>query len=279
MPLKCSGVCAPVCGTANGAMSSQTEGDTNDLFRFLKDEGTKQVKWTYVGEGKGNFTPMMVNYNYVGHGRGTFDKEAQATPANSPPCSKEKIYVALGLLMFVLTVLALFSMPSITRGVRKVIAEQEASRAHDCQAGSSNWEDTWSDEKKQWCCDHHGKACPADETGCGTLCNYLGKTATCRYRIKWGAEHRFAHRANACVAAYRMVQEQCDIATSASSLMQAASQVELSRVIPRLPIKTLTAISALHAAACWAVAAYWMVQEQCDSCHKCKLADAGCEPA
>jgi len=221
MPLKCS-VCAPVCGTANGAMFSQTDGDTDDLFRFLKDEGTKQVKWTYVGVGQGNFTPMM-NYDYVGNGRGTVDKQ-QAVPANSPSCSKEKIYVVLGLLMFVLTVLALFSMPSITKGVQKVIAAQEASRAYDCKAGPSNWADKWSDEKTKWCCDHHGKACPGDETGCGTLCSYLGKKATCRYRIKWGAEHRFAHRPNACAVAHRMVQEQCD------------------------------------------------------SCHKCKLDDAGCKP-
>jgi len=207
-------------------MSSQTEGDTIDLFRFLKDESTKQVKWTYVGDGQGNFTPMM-DYNYVGHGRGTFDKGAgqATTPANSPPCSKEKIHVVLGLLTFILTVLALFSMPSITKGVRKVIAEQEASGVHDCQVEQEfSLADKWSDEKRKWCCDHHGKACLGDETGCGTLCNYLGKKATCRYRIKWGAEHRFAHRPNACVAAYRMVQEQCNV------------------------------------------------------CHKCKLDDAGCKP-
>mmetsp|Transcript_21482 Transcript_21482/g.40995 ORF Transcript_21482/g.40995 Transcript_21482/m.40995 type:complete len:554 (+) Transcript_21482:101-1762(+) len=34
---------------------------------------------------------------------------------------------------------------------------------HDCLAGFANWEHTWSDDKKAWCCKHGGRGCPSKE--------------------------------------------------------------------------------------------------------------------
>merc|ERR1711933_296994 len=33
---------------------------------------------------------------------------------------------------------------------------------YDCNAGTENWVKGWSDNKKQWCCAHGYKGCPAD---------------------------------------------------------------------------------------------------------------------
>jgi len=37
---------------------------------------------------------------------------------------------------------------------------EETSKPYDCEAGYSNWEAGWSEDKKAWCCDNEQKACP-----------------------------------------------------------------------------------------------------------------------
>ena len=37
---------------------------------------------------------------------------------------------------------------------------ETTSKPYDCEAGYSNWQDGWSDDKKAWCCDNEKKGCP-----------------------------------------------------------------------------------------------------------------------
>lgn len=209
--MKCGPVCAPVCGS--GALASQTDPDSADWLHFLKDEGTKTVSWKFVGEGNGNFTPVQ-NYNYVGQGLGSFDKKVEPNP---PPSNKQKIYMGLGLLMLFFVVVALFSLPSLAKGVhdtrndtRKEGPIAGVTAPHNCEVGNLNWAEAWPDEKKAWCCSHYGTGCPS-ERGCDAICTYVGKSATCRVRVQWGASHRFLHQSDSCAQAHRMVQQECTI--------------------------------------------------------------------
>lgn len=189
----------------------------------LSDTGQKAVTWAYVGEGKGAFRPT--SYNYVGHGRGSYEQEVVVTPGK---LNMRKVYLALTVLMLVLvaaaaviSLLAAGGKPSRLfraerpRSVRPLVARRPLV-SYNCDAGFENWSAVWPDEKKDWCCANHGRGCKpassdASSSGCDTHCIYLGKTATCRRRIQYGADHRFLHQPNACKQAHAAVKGYCPV--------------------------------------------------------------------
>lgn len=46
---------------------------------------------------------------------------------------------------------------------------------------------------------------------CETPCLYLGKTATCKFRVEYAINHRFKGQPDACMLAYIMVLSQCPV--------------------------------------------------------------------
>mmetsp|Transcript_49673 Transcript_49673/g.153409 ORF Transcript_49673/g.153409 Transcript_49673/m.153409 type:complete len:142 (-) Transcript_49673:312-737(-) len=59
------------------------------------------------------------------------------------------------------------------------------------------------------CCTNFRVACMPQMVGCATECNFMRKTATCAFRIQWGANHRFVNKPEACLQAHQMVAGQC----------------------------------------------------------------------
>mmetsp|Transcript_58323 Transcript_58323/g.165855 ORF Transcript_58323/g.165855 Transcript_58323/m.165855 type:complete len:212 (-) Transcript_58323:254-889(-) len=197
--MKCGPVCAPVCGTGRQGPPEET-----DILSFLKDEGTKSVKWTFVGEGRGTFQPVQ-NYDYVGHGLGSYQQ--QVTPPPPPTCcSRQRVYLGLGLLLAAVVLVGLLTMPRL----RQAAAPSVQTEAFNCKLDFATWRETWSSDKKDWCCANKGKACEA--TGdCNSQCAFARHTATCRARIQWGADHRFLHQPDSCASSHQMVLGQCPV--------------------------------------------------------------------
>jgi len=44
------------------------------------------------------------------------------------------------------------------------VTPEESSKPYDCEAGYSNWEAGWSEDKKSWCCSNEQKGCPETTT-------------------------------------------------------------------------------------------------------------------
>mmetsp|Transcript_46021 Transcript_46021/g.103505 ORF Transcript_46021/g.103505 Transcript_46021/m.103505 type:complete len:257 (+) Transcript_46021:70-840(+) len=197
----------------------------------LQDNGTKMLTWKYVGEGQGTFQPVQ-SYNYVGSGRGSYEKDIIVTPGKF---NMQKVVLWL-FMPLVLAILGLaFLMLQYAAqdaqgrdvdrptGVRNTPGHIHAPHArkrptrpaaaadpsYNCDDNIDNWAAGWSDAQKDWCCANRGKGCLPVMQGCNTDCNYMRKTATCAFRIQWGANHRFLHASNACEQAYQMVLGQC----------------------------------------------------------------------
>jgi hypothetical protein len=179
----------------------------------LQDSGTKLLTWKYVGEGQGTFQPVQ-SYNYVGQGRGSFAKEVVITPGR---WDMKKVLMCVGvcsviLALSVLGFLAYLGMRAgSVPGVRQpaTAAGTGNGRNFDCNNGLDNWVTAWEQPKKDWCCAHENKGCKPPEQGCSTDCTYMKKTASCKFRIQWGATHRFLNQPGACQQAYNMVLGQC----------------------------------------------------------------------
>jgi len=60
---------------------------------------------------------------------------------------------------------------------------------------------------------------------CNSPCSYKGKTATCKFRIQWGAHHRYKQQSRACKKAWIMVGTQCPQCTNCP--VESAGCVEL----------------------------------------------------
>jgi len=111
----------------------------------------------------------------------------------------------------------------------------------DCNAGLSNWQRGWSDDKKDWCCLHESRGCTSfDCTGSvhsmpsgqrEWCCNHFqkgcapealrsprskcnehchGTASTCRQHFHWILHNIFPNQENACTLAYSKVQLECD---------------------------------------------------------------------
>lgn len=185
---------------------------------LLKNSGTKSLSWRFVGEGKGSFSPLQ-SYEYVGRGQGAFEKEVVTMPgAYSWPKIALCISVPLCLLLTILAASWVLTMASSQQ--QKVqqhipaVAEKRGGLDFDCEADYAHWHVKWSPNKQHWCCAKTGRACVAPASAdlmraCTTQCDYMGHTATCAYRVQWGASHRFKADSNACDRAWTMVAGQC----------------------------------------------------------------------
>jgi len=174
----------------------------------LQEDGSKSLVWKYVGQGQGTFKPVQ-SYEYVGQGKGSHDKEIVVTPGKF---SFTKVCLCIGLsccfplvaLFVILGLRAALTNPMPNPGGQEVTVI-----TYDCQAGRNNWAKGWTDAKKDWCCARAGIGCIPDNKGCLTDCEYMQKTASCAFRIQWGANHRFLHQTQACAKAHQMVLGQC----------------------------------------------------------------------
>jgi len=97
----------------------------------------------------------------------------------------------------------------------------------DCSHGLATWMQQWPAEKKAWCCKHEFRGCettPAPSAavaaagtapaasigGCDTPCTVDGQAASCRDRIRFSANHKFATQpAEACSLAHKLVLGEC----------------------------------------------------------------------
>eukprot|EP00419_Tripos_fusus_P086962 CAMPEP_0172864762 /NCGR_PEP_ID=MMETSP1075-20121228/81022_1 /TAXON_ID=2916 /ORGANISM="Ceratium fusus, Strain PA161109" /LENGTH=312 /DNA_ID=CAMNT_0013713719 /DNA_START=72 /DNA_END=1006 /DNA_ORIENTATION=- len=200
----------------------------------LKENGSKSLVWKYVGQNQGSFKPEQ-SYEYVGQGQGTHDKEIVVTPGKF---SSSKVCMCLGLscclllpLVALLTILGLwaaFSHPSNPGGKVAVIR-------YDCQAGRNNWAKGWSEAKKDWCCAREGVGCVPETKGCLTNCEYMSKTASCAYRIQWGANHRFLHQPQACMRAHQMVLGQCPFCNACPLAQAGCKETPATTKAPAVP--------------------------------------------
>ncbi|CAJ1393184.1 unnamed protein product [Effrenium voratum] len=120
-------------------------------------------------------------------------------------------------------------------------------KIYDCEAGFFNWQQGWSDSKKNWCCDHTQKGCEKfhcsgasrawgaarqdwccshyqagcpqttlSPLGCDAVCTYKGESSSCKDRISWTTDHVFSGHGNACALAYSRIQVECDVCRACS---------------------------------------------------------------
>jgi len=184
----------------------------------LQDKGTQLVNWAYVGEGKGDFQPVVQAYNYVGNGLGSYEREVVVTPGT---WNMRKVYICICLAMTLLCILGVCAALTVGKGSQTVVETPAPTISYDCESGVENWATEWNLDKRDWCCANLGVACKPAERGCQTDCDYRGRTATCAARVQWGATHRFKFQPNACAQAFDMVMGQCPYCTGSCQLADA----------------------------------------------------------
>lgn len=99
--------------------------------------------------------------------------------------------------------------------VLPLVVEAATSTPYDCETG--NWQDDWSPGQRAWCCLYSGRGCPETTTststqappGCGTVCDYGGKSFSCGARIRYTARTRFHGKAGSCEKAFVRVMGDC----------------------------------------------------------------------
>lgn len=193
----------------------------------LQDNGTKMLSWKYVGEGHGTFQPRQ-SYDYVGQGRGSYEKEVIVTPGRLNLLKVAMCFcVPLTLLLIGFALASMLgvsgsfpSLPSLP-GIGPLSNQRLASVSFNCNEGLDIWPSNWTTLKKEWCCTEYEVGCLPAMVGCNTQCEYFQKTATCAYRIQWGANHKFAGQPAACEKAHQMVASQCPWCGSQCPLAQA----------------------------------------------------------
>lgn len=174
-----------------------------------QESGMVSMNWAYVGHGNGAFQSVRM-YSYVGQGRGSYELEEVVIPAR---WNMQKICIGVSCLAVLLVVLALVVRAGVghLRGTGNAAqpSVDVASVSYDCETGYDNWALLWTDAQKGWCCMKYGRGCAPKLEGCNTLCNFMRKTGTCKFRIQWGANHRYLHQPEACAQAHQMVLGQC----------------------------------------------------------------------
>lgn len=207
----------------------------------LQDNGTKMLTWKYVGEGQGNFQPRQ-SYDYVGQGRGSYEKEVIVTPGRFNLCKVITCFCVTVTLLIIGIVAASMlgvSVPFGGMGVGAARSNEGLTPVNfNCQEGLDFWPSNWTTLKKEWCCANFRLGCLPDMVGCNTECNYMRKTATCSFRIQWGANHRFFGKPGACAQAYQMVAGQCPWCGSQCTLQEANCLEEVQVPVPvQVPIR------------------------------------------
>jgi hypothetical protein len=199
-----------------------------------------ETKWSYVGEGKGEYSPQP-NYQYVGHGAGSFE------PVPLQPSIGERVLVrGCALVLCVVFVVGIAGL-CLTFGMA------DFSPAFDCEADFENWTVAWTPDQQEWCCSHVQRGCggyinatgtsslppsplvpavpakpspplPLSSTPppplppfqaptevCDTMCAYNGESYSCKERVLFAATHHAAaDEAEAtCTTARTVVVQDC----------------------------------------------------------------------
>jgi len=169
---------------------------------------------------------------------------------------------------------------------------------YDCETG--NWHD--DPGQQAWCCLYAGRGCPDTTTtteappGCGTVCDFGGKSFDCSARIRYTAQVRFHGKKGSCEMALAQVLGECPVC-SHCSLAESRCAVT-SPLTTHVPADSRAACSKIchyggtsgacdsrirwgathkylnHKQACQK--AWTMVASQCPSCTSCTPDFAGC---
>jgi len=141
---------APPHGQTHGARRAARPGGFGPDSCCTHEEVGQVI--TYVGPG-GCYVPETT-YKYVGRGAGNFDVRRQ-----SRGCNKDYLWMCGGLCCcLLLTGLLLTWLWPVEPEVD--VETPTVQLPHDCNAGWQNWKQGWSPEKKTWCCNKVGRACP-----------------------------------------------------------------------------------------------------------------------
>mmetsp|Transcript_14565 Transcript_14565/g.28696 ORF Transcript_14565/g.28696 Transcript_14565/m.28696 type:complete len:234 (+) Transcript_14565:87-788(+) len=192
----------------NGATVQPVPVPPEGCTSCLQESGSQEEVWKFVGHGQGNFTPVPT-YEFVGQNRGSHTKEVVTTPGKlnyQKVCMCVTLSCGLPLILLALIMGVKAVLSSATPGATGPTVQNPD---FDCNIGLDVWASGWSDAKKDFCCAKEGRGCIPQNKGCATDCDYKRKTASCAFRIQWGANHRFAHVPNACSLARQMVLGQC----------------------------------------------------------------------
>lgn len=200
----------------------------------------------YVGSGSGGYEKQHV-YNYVGDGHGEYEKTEMVSYSNYRlrPCAVCAITLALllggalGFLLYTSAGSRLFHGDTLTllQG-----GYEDGCWVRDCMCLHDKL-NTWSHERRDWCCENKGVACPAhgvvkakpgvgtlvgEVQGCSTRCHIFNASYDCGKRINFTAFDTFKNRTDNCVAAYQLVLSQCSFC-SACSLADTSCGATLAR--------------------------------------------------
>jgi len=148
--------CAAACGTGAGAGPGGPVDGGADCGSSSCCGGRGTDVLTYVGPG-GEYA-QETTYRYVGGGAGTFG--VVRIPGASSSCCL--LLIPLGLLLLLAPLLAWLFWPQTTTTtttppVVTTTVPASTTTTIDCDEGD---EDSWSDKKKEYCCDRVGKGCP-----------------------------------------------------------------------------------------------------------------------
>mmetsp|Transcript_73917 Transcript_73917/g.190763 ORF Transcript_73917/g.190763 Transcript_73917/m.190763 type:complete len:192 (+) Transcript_73917:143-718(+) len=153
-------------GTGGGGLCSSSPSSCNSLsICGLGKNPAGASKIGFVGSGKGEYIQER-SYQYVGPGQGAFTAPTQppSNLADEPTAATNWCLFIAGFLCFLavvfLIVLVLVPGPEApTTSLRGTVAEPTAA-THNCEVGTANWQQVWSEEKKEFCCHNVGRGCP-----------------------------------------------------------------------------------------------------------------------
>jgi len=181
---------------------------------------------------------METTYEYVGPGKGNFSiSSARARSFGGGRC------VLFGVLCGVLTAVVISLL------AWWIVAAETATTTHhpnyNCSEGLVHWEweKTWSDKKKEWCCTNEDKGCPRDclTQSCDATCwhdvDHKGHgDVTCRDRVNWAKEFSKKLTSKSLSSAIDLVNGEChcQCACSAEDFGAAAPAVGICLVFGSL---------------------------------------------
>jgi len=198
-------------------------------------------------QGKTSYA-QLDGFEFRGPGSGNYELQRITTYTGSK--LRKECYLPLAILV-ILVLLGAVCGIAMAPGVRRRLpflgdVGGSLRLPHDCLREFDDWQRSWSDEKKEWCCQQFQRGCeisagpdlappppklgadgrpitppwasaatrPAvtEESvhqGCDAQCVRSGVRATCRDRILYSVKNKFPHEHNSCELAHRLVLGEC----------------------------------------------------------------------